>query len=103
MAGNNSATTGGAGIYLAGSAPVISNNIAAFNTGGPTYANGMALLSAPASLSGNDVFGNDGADYSGQPDPTGSNGNTSVSDRFSFWYNASCSHHRLFTDLRRRN
>ncbi|MDX2473868.1 MAG: S8 family serine peptidase [Candidatus Krumholzibacteria bacterium] len=78
----NSATTGGAGIYLAGSAPVISNNIAAFNTGGPTYANGMALLSAPASLSCNDVFGNDGADYSGQPDPTGSNGNISVDPVF---------------------
>ncbi len=78
----NSATTGGAGIYLANASPSVTNNISAFNTGGATYGNGMALTSAPSVLSCNNVFGNDNADYSGQADPTGTSGNISADPLF---------------------
>lgn len=78
----NDCPTGGAGLYVTGSAPVVSNNIAAFNTGGASFANGMALLSAPTNLTCNDVFGNAIANYSGQPDPTGTNGNIALDPGF---------------------
>jgi len=80
--GNDATFSGGAGIYLNASSPAIDHNISAFNTGGAANANGMALLSAPSSLSCNDVFGNASANYSGQPDPTGTNGNISVDPLF---------------------
>lgn len=78
----NAAGSGGAGLYLIESAPVIANNLVAFNTGGTSMANGMALLSAPAALTCNDVFGNVGLNYSGQPDPTGTDGNISMNPEF---------------------
>ena len=78
----NNSLTGGAGLYLANASPAVTNNITALNTGGATYANGMALLSAPSSLTCNDAWGNDGANYSGQPDPTGSAGNISADPQF---------------------
>jgi len=81
FAGNHS-QGGGAGLYLTASSPAVVNNITAFNTGGTNYGNGMALISAPSVLSCNDAFGNENADYSGQPDPTGTNGNISADPEF---------------------
>jgi subtilisin family serine protease len=83
MYANDGTFSGGGGLYVASSAPDISNNIVAFNTGGTaSNANGMALLSVPAVLSCNDTYGNDGANYSGVPDPTGTNGNISLDPLF---------------------
>jgi subtilisin family serine protease len=81
--GNDGSLTGGGGLYVSSGTPAVNNNIVAFNTGATgTNANGMVFLSPPLSLSCNDVFGNDGANYSGVPDPTGSNGNISVDPLF---------------------
>jgi len=82
IAENAGTSIGGGGIYLETSNPEISNNIVAFNTGGSSYANGMALDSVPALLSCNNTFGNEGADYSGIPDPTGISGNFSLDPLF---------------------
>jgi len=82
FAENAATASGGGGIYVTTSTPVITNNISAFNTGGTSNANGMALLSTPSVLSCNDTFGNAGADYSGVPDPTGTNGNISLDPLF---------------------
>lgn len=82
MANNEGTFSGGGGLYMTGSSPAIENNLIAFNTGGTSFANGMSLSSAPATLSCNDVFGNTGANYSGQPDPTGTNGNISEDPLF---------------------
>lgn len=80
--GNEATASGGGGIYVSASSPAISNNISAFNTGGTGNANGMALLAEPSLLSCNDTFGNVGADYSGVPDPTGTDGNISLDPLF---------------------
>jgi len=81
--GNDGTFSGGGGIYVGSGSPAISNNIVAFNTGGTaSNANGMALLGTPSILSCNDTYGNDGANYSGVPDPTGSNGNISLDPLF---------------------
>ena len=81
--GNDGTFTGGGGIYVGSGTPSITNNIVAFNTGGTaTNANGMVFLMPPAVLSCNDTFGNDGLNYSGVPDPTGSNGNISLDPLF---------------------
>jgi len=80
--GNEATASGGGGIYVSASSPAISNNISAFNTGGTGNANGMALLVAPSLLSCNDTYGNDGANYSGVPDPTGMDGNISLDPLF---------------------
>jgi hypothetical protein len=80
--GNDAPGTGGGGMYVNLASPAINNNISAFNTGGVTYGNGMALLATPSSLSCNDVYGNANLDYSGLPDPTGTNGNISVDPLF---------------------
>ncbi len=82
IAENAATASGGGGIYVTTSTPAITNNISAFNTGGTSNANGMALLSTPSVLSCNDTFGNAGADYSGVPDPTGTNGNISLDPLF---------------------
>jgi hypothetical protein len=78
----NSGGAGGGGLYLANATPAVTHNISAFNTGAATYGNGMALQSAPSSLMCNDVFGNENANYSGQPDPTGTDGNISEDPLF---------------------
>jgi len=71
--GNDGTFTGGGGTYVGSGTPSVTNNIVAFNTGSTvTHANGMVFLSPPAVLSCNDSFGNDGLNYSGVPDPTGS-------------------------------
>jgi subtilisin family serine protease len=82
MVQNVGTLSGGAGLYLSASTPDITNNLVAFNTGGTGTANGMALTSAPSSLSCNNVFDNVGANYSGQADPTGTNGNISEDPLF---------------------
>ncbi|MBT3318106.1 T9SS type A sorting domain-containing protein, partial [bacterium] len=58
------------------------NNLAAFNTGGVSFANGFSANSTAATFGCNDAYGNDGADYSGTTDPTGSNGNISADPLF---------------------
>ena len=80
--GNEGTSVGGGGIYVNTSSPAITHNIVAFNTGGASSANGMALLATPSVLSCNDTFGNEVADYSGVPDPTGTDGNISLDPLF---------------------
>ncbi|MBU8869410.1 MAG: S8 family serine peptidase [Gemmatimonadales bacterium] len=82
ITGNDATAAGGGGLYLTGSTPSVENNIVAFNTGGTNFANGMALLSTPSSLACNDVYGNFNLDYSGVPDPTGTDGNISADPAF---------------------
>ncbi len=80
---NSSPLSGGGGLYVQGpSTPDISNNIIAYNTGGTTFANGVAVGAAPELLHCNDVFSNVGTNYSGVDDPTGSDGNISVDPQF---------------------
>ena len=68
--------TSGGGIYAVSSSPVVANTIVAFNSPG-IYKAGSGTMS----LRYNCVYGNVGYNYSGQPDPTGSNGNLSVDPR----------------------
>jgi parallel beta-helix repeat protein len=68
----NSATTGG-GINCSSSAPTIVNTIVAFNTSG-IYRSGTET----PSLRYNCVYGNTEYNYSGLPDPTGTDGNISA-------------------------
>jgi len=76
---NNAVT--GAGVYVVGSPLDVGNNISAFNTGAPSFGNGFAFSTPPASVVCNDVYGN-GLDYSGITDPTGTDGNVSVDPDF---------------------
>ena len=82
FSGNDATATGGGGIYVNLASPVVTHNISAFNTGGATNGNGMAFVTAPSSISCNDVFGNANADYTGIADPTGTNGNISLDPLF---------------------
>ncbi len=82
VADNSGTGMGGGGIYVSGTSPTMDHNIVADNTGGTNFANGIAAGSAPAVITCNDVFGNSGADYSGFPDPTGTDGNISVDPLF---------------------
>ncbi|MBD3220723.1 S8 family serine peptidase [bacterium] len=79
---DNASTGGGAGINSSGTPLDVANTIVAFNTGGTTIANGINITGASAILACNDVFGNDGADYGGVDDPTGTDGNISVDPLF---------------------
>ena len=106
----NDATGDGGGILLIDADLTATNNTwggddAAF--GGGLYASGSSsatvmnsiitdaatgegvLVDGGASFTGtyNDVYGNSGGDYSGITDPTGSNGNISVTTGFSAWTN----------------
>jgi len=78
----NYAGSGGAGFHNTGCAPAFDNNLAAFNTGGVSFANGFSVNSTAATFGCNDAYGNEGADYSGTTDPTGSNGNISEDPLF---------------------
>ena len=60
-----------------------------------TNGNGMAFVSAPSSISCNDVFGNAGNNYSGIADPTGADGNISLDPLFC---NAGTGNFSLTTD-----
>ncbi|NCQ35173.1 S8 family serine peptidase, partial [bacterium] len=81
-AANVGAGLGGGGIYVTGVTPAMEHNLMAFNTGGTTFGNGLVVGSAPAVFSCNDAYGNAGADYTGFPDPTGTDGNISVDPVF---------------------
>lgn len=78
----NSGGLGGGGLYLNSCSPAVSRNLIALNTGGATFANGIHANAAAPALSCNDVWSNDGANYGGVADPTGTNGNVSVDPRF---------------------
>jgi len=78
----NGATSASGGVYLFSSNPSVSNNIVAFNTGPVASANGINVVSSTPSFSCNDVFGNDGAQYGGVSDPTGTGGNISADPKF---------------------
>ncbi len=83
ITGNDGTFSGGGGIYVGSGTPAVTNNIVAFNTGSTvSNANGMVFLSPPVALSCNDSFGNDGLNYSGVPDPTGTDGNISEDPLF---------------------
>jgi len=79
---DNSCVTGGAGFYATGSNVILNNTISAFNTGGTGTANGVYIAGGSATVGCNDVFGNDGSQYGGIADPTGSNGNISADPLF---------------------
>ncbi len=79
---DNSSVSGGAGLNAQSSNVSVSNTISAFNTGGAGTANGINATAATATLSCNDVFGNDGANYGGVADPTGTDGNVSLDPMF---------------------
>lgn len=72
----NTADFGG-GIYWSGAPPMIINTIVAFNSSG-IYTSSVYT----PSIGHNCVYGNTAYNYSGLPDPTGTNGNISVDPRF---------------------
>jgi len=75
----------GAGIYCAeGSSPIIRNNIIANNDRGGSSEGGEGIYfdSSSITIECNDVFGNEGGNYSGIPDQTGLNGNISMNPIF---------------------
>jgi hypothetical protein len=78
---DNSCPGGGAGLYSLNTPTTVSNTISAFNTGAGATANGMYITGA-ATLACNDVFGNEGSNYGGVADPTGSDGNVSLDPQF---------------------
>jgi len=77
----NNNMSGGAGINAVSTPMTVSNTISAYNTGGAAAANGINTDGA-ATLSCNDVVGNDGANYGGVADPTGTDGNISLDPMF---------------------
>jgi hypothetical protein len=77
LAANVNLDTGAGALQLVASAPTVSHNLVAFNTGG-----GVVLAGGSATFTCNNVFGNSGADWSGTPDPTGQDGNLAVDPLF---------------------
>ncbi len=73
---DNNAGGGGGGFWLSESSPTVMNTIVAFNSSGV-----YSEASAPA-LRHNCVFGNEDYEYSGLPDPTGTNGNIAADPEF---------------------
>jgi subtilisin family serine protease len=78
----NSSVSGGAGINVASTPLTVTNTISAFNTGGTATANGINVSNTTPVLSCNDVFGNEGMNYGGVADPTGTDGNISADPLF---------------------
>lgn len=77
----NRADLGGGGVYVErDSHPECVRNIVAFSTAGGGITVGEATSTKPMLC--NDTFGNDPVDYSGFPDPTGTNGNLSEDPLF---------------------
>ncbi|MBP6962863.1 MAG: PQQ-binding-like beta-propeller repeat protein [Armatimonadetes bacterium] len=66
----------GGGVYISGNAPVIANNIIAFN------ASGIYATSESAEMLGNCVYNPVRYNYSWLPNPTGTNGNISADPLF---------------------
>ena len=81
VAANGSGSSAG-GINMTSANLSVSNNIVAYNTGSGASSNGFTVSGGATAFSCNDVFGNDGAQYGGVADPTGSNGNISVDPKF---------------------
>ena len=79
---SNSSVSGGAGINVASTPLTVTNTISAFNTGGTATANGINVSNTTPVLSCNDVFGNEGMNYGGVADPTGTDGNISQDPLF---------------------
>ncbi len=86
MTGNtiaaNGAPSASGGVYLFNASTSLNNNIVAYNTGLGSAANGINVVSSSPSFSCNDVFGNDGIQYGGVTDPTGTGGNISLDPKF---------------------
>jgi len=80
--GNEGTFNGGGGLQVTACDPAVENNIAAFNIGSAGAANGMVFNGSSSLLACNDVFGNDGSNYSGITDPTGTDGNISADPEF---------------------
>jgi hypothetical protein len=82
IADNTAPTAGAAGFYTAASGVTMDANIIAFNTGGPTFANGVHVASGTLTPACNDVYGHD-ANYGGiVADPTGTFDNISADPEF---------------------
>jgi len=82
VAFNSALNSGGGGIYVSNASPTIANNISAFNMGTTSNANGIHVINGTPVLTCNDVYGNDGDQYGGISDPTGTNGNISEDPLF---------------------
>ncbi len=79
----NECPTEVAGIFIDGGAnATITNSVVAYNGGPGSNAVGVRLGAGSVSMSCCDVYGNQGGEYAGMPDPTGTNGNLSQSPRF---------------------
>jgi len=75
IAGNTANLGGAAGLRVVAAPLVLNNNIVAFNGGNGSLANGLALEGTVPVLTCNDIFGNDGLNFSGIDNPFGTNGN----------------------------
>lgn len=78
----NTGGSGGGGIHVSNGAATIARNISAYNLGGASFGNGVALVSATSTPTCNDVFGNQNAGWSGLADPTGTGGNIAADPLF---------------------
>jgi subtilisin family serine protease len=78
----NDCPAGGSGLYLTSSTVTVENIISAFNTGGTATANGVFVSGGSVTVACSDVFGNDGDQYGGIADPTGTDGNISADPQF---------------------
>jgi len=78
---NNSPNTSSA-FSITSSTMTVSNNIVAFNTGSAESSNGFTVSGGAVAFACNDVFGNDGDQFGGVADPTGTDGNISEDPQF---------------------
>lgn len=82
VVGNAGVGSGGAGLYVANSAVTLANSIHATNTGGTALANGAHLASGTLTATCTDFWANEGGDWGGVTDPTGTAGNVSADPLF---------------------
>lgn len=86
IAGNtlagNSGGLGAGGLYIASTGPAVTRNIVAFNTGGPTFVNGVQVNGGAPTFSCNDAWSNGVGNYGGVADPTGTAGNVALDPQF---------------------
>jgi len=79
VVGNTGAAPGSNGLYISSGTHTVSNSIFSDNGGGgSSLADGVACSGATITFSCNLVWNNTGGNYSGCPDPTGSNGNVNL-------------------------
>jgi subtilisin family serine protease len=80
---NFGASAGANGVYVAGGSATVSNNIFALNgSAGVSLADGFACGGGSATFACNLAWSNTAGNYSGCPDPTGSNGNVTADPLF---------------------